>query len=116
MPSSSSSGMETTGVVIPRYEMVPGAILKAVEDAASVVQGSSDEGGEYFAMSLVESKLAAAVPDGAIITLPLTPPTDRQVIDFTYLAASKHVLSPLPYGHSTFTVCYGCFRTALTLA
>jgi hypothetical protein len=50
--------METTGFVIPRYEMVPGAILKAVEDATSVVPGSSDEGGEYFAMSLVESKLA----------------------------------------------------------
>jgi hypothetical protein len=25
-------------------------------------------------------------------------------------------VSPLPYGHSTFTVRYGCFRTALTLA
>jgi hypothetical protein len=25
-------------------------------------------------------------------------------------------MSPLPYGHSTFTVRYGCFRTALTLA
>jgi hypothetical protein len=26
------------------------------------------------------------------------------------------IVSPLPYGHSTFTVRYGCFRTALTLA
>jgi hypothetical protein len=84
MSSSSSSAMETTAVLIPRYEMVPGSILKPVEDAASVVQGSSDEGSEYLAMSLVESMLAAAVPDGSVIILPLTLPTDGQVIDFTY--------------------------------
>jgi hypothetical protein len=85
--------------------MVPVAILKAVEDAASVVQGSSDEGGEYFAMSLVESKLAAAVPDGSIIILPLTPPTDGQVIDFTYLAASKHMIHVLPQPLFTYGQC-----------
>jgi hypothetical protein len=28
----------------------------------------------------------------------------------------SRIVSPLPYGHSTFTVRYGCFRTALTFA
>lgn len=82
---------ETTGVIIPGHEMAPGAILKAVEDAASVVTGSTDEGGEYLSMSLVQSMLAADIPDASIIILPLTPPADGQVMDFTYLAASKHM-------------------------
>jgi hypothetical protein len=93
MPSGSltwslESATETTGALIPIYEMVPYAILKTVEDAASVVQGSFDEGGEYLAKFLVESKLVEAVPDGTIIILPLAPPTYGQVTDFTYLATN----------------------------
>jgi hypothetical protein len=70
-----ATARETTGVLIPSYEMVPGAILKAVEDASSIVAGATDEGGEYLSTSLVESMLAANVPDGSIVILPLTPPT-----------------------------------------
>jgi hypothetical protein len=69
--------------------MVPGAILKAVEDASSVCAGSSDEGGEYFAMSLVASMPAASVPDGSVIILPLTAPSDGERTVFSYLASSK---------------------------
>jgi hypothetical protein len=89
--SSVVMAMETTGVIIPSYEMARGAILKAVEDASSVVAGSTDEGGKHLSMSLVESMLAANVPDGSIIILLLMPPTEGQAMNFTYLAASKHM-------------------------
>jgi hypothetical protein len=71
--------------------MAPAAILKAVEEASSVVAGSIDEEGEYLSMSLVESMLAVNVPDGSIIILPLTPPTVGEVMNSTYVAASKHM-------------------------
>jgi hypothetical protein len=89
--SSGSSTSFLAGVLIPRYELAPGAILRAVENASSVVPGSSDEDGEYLAMSLVVSKPAADVPEGSIVILPLTPPSEGEVTDFSYLAASKHM-------------------------
>jgi hypothetical protein len=102
MSSASSSlslatARSTAGVLIPTYEMAPGAVLRAVEDASSVIAGSTDEGGEYLSMSLVESVSADRVPHGSIIILPLTPPTDGQTMDFTYLAASKHMFIEVHY-------------------
>jgi hypothetical protein len=61
--SSGSSTSFLTGVLISRYELAPRAILRAVENASSIVPDSSDEDGEYLAMSLVVSKPAADVPD-----------------------------------------------------
>jgi hypothetical protein len=87
----------TAGVIIPNYKMAPGTILRAVEDASSVIAGSTDEGGEYLSMSLVESASADRVPQGSIIILRLTPPTDGQTMDFTYLAASKHMFIKVNY-------------------
>jgi hypothetical protein len=69
--------------------MIPGAILKPVEDASSAGAGSSDEGGKYFAMSLVASMPASSVRDGSVIVLPVTAPSDGERTDFTYLASSK---------------------------
>jgi methylmalonyl-CoA mutase cobalamin-binding subunit len=76
IPSTSVvvSVRETTGVRLPSYDMAPGAMLRAVEDASSVIAGSTDERGEYLAMSLVEVMPAAGVSDGPVIILPLTSP------------------------------------------
>jgi hypothetical protein len=73
--SSLATARETTGILIPSYGIAPGAILKAAEEASSVVAGSTDEEGEYLSMSVVESMLVLNVPDGSIIILPMTPPT-----------------------------------------
>jgi hypothetical protein len=40
-------------------------------------------------MPLVASMPAASVPDGSVIVLPLTAPSDEECTDFTYLASSK---------------------------
>ena len=58
-------------------------------------------------MALVDSVSAAAVPNSAIIVLPLATPVEGAVLDFTYLAASDHMFvrvncRPQPrltYGH-----------------
>jgi hypothetical protein len=93
IPSTSVvvSVSETTGVRLPSYDMAPGAMLRAVEDASSVIAGSTDERGEYLAMSLVEVIPAAGVPDGSVIILPLTSPSEGELSNFTYLAASAHM-------------------------
>ena len=95
------------GFTMPVYDMAPGAILRAAENASSVQPGATDNAGEYMAMALVESVLAAAVPDSAVIILPLAEPVEGQILDFTYLAASSHMFvkincRPQPrltYGH-----------------
>lgn len=48
--------------------------------------GASDDAGEYFEMSLAASMLAGNLPGGSIIVLKLVEP-----LDFTYVAASKHM-------------------------
>ena len=110
---STSSSFATAPVraaaafALPVYDMAPGAILKAVENASSVVPGASDDAGEYMEMALVDSVPAAAVPNSAIIVLPLATPVEGAILDFTYLAASDHMFvrvncRPQPrltYGH-----------------
>ena len=76
---------------MPKYQTVPDLILKAVEYASSVVQESTDDDGEYLAMTLVHSVPAATVPEESIIILPLAVPSEGALLNFTYLAASKHV-------------------------
>jgi hypothetical protein len=45
---------------MPSYKMVPGAILKAVEDASSVVAGATNEGGDR-GPSTVDSKMSTTL-------------------------------------------------------
>lgn len=99
---------DTTGVIIPSHEMAPGAILRAVENASSVVSTTSNDAGEYWAMQLVASIPADAVPEGSIIILPLTDPFEGEPLDFTYLASSKHMFLRIlakPQPRLTYGLC-----------
>ena len=62
-----------------------------MEYASSVVQESTDDDGEYLAMTLMHSLPAATVPEESIIILPLVVPIEGVPLNFTYVAASKHV-------------------------
>jgi hypothetical protein len=42
-------------------------------------------------MSLAASMLAASVPDGSVDLLPLAMPLEGELLDFTYVPASKHL-------------------------
>ena len=86
---STSSVGATSGVVIPTYPLVIGALQRALEHAASVGEGHTDDDGEQFAMQMVRSIVATEVPSNAIIVVPLSPPHAEEVLDFTFLAASK---------------------------
>ena len=108
--SSSSTGVPARtalGVIMPVYDLAPGVVLKAVENASSVVQCATDDAGKYLAIAMVDSMLATAVPEGAIIVLPLTNLVEGNPMDFTYLAASQMMFvrlnfRPQPrltYGH-----------------
>ena len=96
-----------TTFAVPVYDMAPGAVLRAVENASSIVPGARDDAGEYMEMALVDLVPAAEVPDSAIIVIPLATPVEGEILDFTYLAASDHLFvrvncRPQPrltYGH-----------------
>ena len=76
---------------MPSYEMLPGMLLRAAENASSVVPGATDDAGEYLAMALIESIPAAMVPEASVIILPMVDPAEGEPLDFTYLASSKHL-------------------------
>ena len=81
------------GVYLPAYQSLEVALLQALEHASSVLPTSSDNEGEFYAMAMAHVLPAAAVPNEAIIVIPLTPPEDGQALDLTYLAASKSMFA-----------------------
>ena len=44
-----------SGVTLPRYAMLPGALLRAVEHASSTEASFSDDDGEFFAMAMADA-------------------------------------------------------------
>ena len=63
-----------SGVTLPRYAMLPGALLRAVEHASSTEASFSDDDGEFFAMAMADSVPAEEVPSNAIMILHLGTP------------------------------------------
>lgn len=58
--STSASSVETSGVVASGYPAATGALVRALEHAASIVAGYSDDEGEQFAMGMIFSVPAAS--------------------------------------------------------
>jgi hypothetical protein len=98
--SSSSSSSTVAGVCVPVYDLAPGRILRAVEHASSLANEYADDAGEFYSMAMAELLVAAEVPTGAIIVLPLFEPAEDQRIDFSFLASSSlmYLLSRLSLG------------------
>jgi hypothetical protein len=71
-----------------------------------VVAASSDDGGETFALFATVVP-AESVPDGSIMIIPLTPPSEEDILNFIYLAREKSMFVKLhetprernTYGH-----------------
>ena len=78
-----------TGVQLPSYPLAPGSLLHALEHTSTVVSSSTDDDGEFFAMSLAEVTSAAEVESNAMIVVPLNEPLVDQQLDFTYAAGSS---------------------------
>ena len=63
--------------------------MRALEHAASIVAGYSDDKGEQFAMQMIFSVPVAEVPVNSVVVIPLNTPKTDEVLNFTFLAASK---------------------------
>ena len=87
--SATASSVETGGVAIPAYPLATGAMLRALEHAASIVAGHTDDEGEYYAMQMVSSVPAADVPANSVVVVPLDAPQADGLLNFTFLASCK---------------------------
>ena len=110
--STTASSVEIGGVTIPAYPLASGAMLRALEHAASVVAGHTDDDGECFAMQMASSVPAADVPANSVVVIPLDAPQADVVMDFTFLASCKCMFfrvhekpqTRMTYGHcASFT-------------
>ena len=111
--SATASSVETGGVTIPAYPLANGEMMRALEHAASIVAGHTDDDGEYYAMQMVTSVPAADVPANSVVVIPLDAPQGDQVLNFTFLASCKSMFfqvhekpqTRMTYGHcSNFSV------------
>ena len=104
---ATSSTRAVSGVVLPTYPLVEGDLMRALENAAAVRAGQTDDEGEQYAMEMVKSITAAEVPVNSMIVIPLSAPRAEEVLDFTYLASSKSMYfqihekpqNRMTYGH-----------------
>lgn len=80
------SSVIESGVHLPVYESITGDLLRQLEHASSVEPTSTDDEGEAYALFAAKCR-ANAVPDGSIVIVPLTPPTESDVLDFTFMAS-----------------------------
>ena len=105
--SATTSSVETGGVIIPAYPLASGAMSRALENAASIVAGHTDDAGEYYAMQMATSVPAVDVPANSVVVIPLDTPRADQVLDFTFLASCKSMFfqvhekpqARMTYGH-----------------
>ena len=60
--SNTAFSVQTGGVVIPAYQAATGALVRALENVASIVAGHTDDNGEQYAMQISFSVPVADVP------------------------------------------------------
>ena len=105
--SATASSVETSGVILPAYAQVTGPLMRALEHAASIVAGYSDDDGEQYAMQMVLSIPAAEVPSNSVVVIPLDAPQAEEALNFTFLARCKSMFfqvhekpqTRMTYGH-----------------
>ena len=93
--------------MIPAYGLASGALLHAIENAASVVAGHTDDDGEQYAMQMAFSVPAADVPANSVVVIPLDAPQVDETVNFTFLARCKSMYlqvherpqTRMTYGH-----------------
>jgi hypothetical protein len=78
----------TNGVFLPNFPLAAGDLLRAIENAGSVVATSTDDAGEYYAMAMAAVVPTAELLEGAIIVIPLTSPRADEALDFTFVAGA----------------------------
>ena len=75
--------------MIPAYPLATGAMTRALENAASIVAGHTNDEGDYYTMKMATSVRAADVSANSVLVIPLDAPRAEQLLNFTFLAACK---------------------------
>jgi hypothetical protein len=83
-----ASALVEPGVHLPVYESITGNLLRQFEHASSISSASTDDEGEMYALFAAMIP-AEGVPDGSIMIIPLSPPSEEDTLDFTFLAGRK---------------------------
>ena len=91
--SITASSVQTGGVVIPAYQAATGALVRALENVASIVAGNTDDNDEQYAMQMAFSVPAADVPASAIVVIPQDAPKADEVFGFTFIASCKSIVA-----------------------
>ena len=94
--------------MIPAYPLATGAMMHALENAAPIVAGHTDDEGEYYAMQMAASVPAADVPANSVVVIPLDKPREDQALIFTFLASCKSMLFQVhekPHARMTYGHC-----------
>jgi hypothetical protein len=105
---NASNGSTANGVFLPNFPLATGDLLRAIEHSGSVVQASSDEAGEYYAMAMASVKPADEVVESAIIVIPLTSPRAGEILDLSFVAAADCMyfqLHQVPQPRCTYGHC-----------
>jgi hypothetical protein len=76
------------GVRLPVYEAITGNLLRQFEHASSISSTSTYDEGEMYALFAAMIP-AEGVPDGSIMIIPLSSPSEEDSLDFTFLASRK---------------------------
>ena len=94
--------------MIPAYPLATGAMMHALENAASIVAGHTDDEGEYYAMQMATSVPAADVPANSVVMIPLDKPLENQALNFSFLASCKSMFFQVhekPHARMTYGHC-----------
>lgn len=107
--NSSTNSLNDIGVLrLPTHELLPGVLLKAVEDADLLVATSTGEDGEYFGMQLARNVAVADIAPDSVIMLPLFVTADAVPLDFDSMAAGPRIYLKLvgpPQRIMSYAIC-----------
>ena len=107
--NSSTNSLNDIGVLrLPTHKLLPGVLLKAVEDADLLVATSTGEDGEYFGMQLARNVAVADIAPDSVIMLPLFVTADAVPLDFDSMAAGPRIYLKLvgpPQRIMSYAIC-----------
>lgn len=109
----STSAINVTGVQLPTFPMVSGELARLIDISGAISPTSTEESGEYYAMSFVQVLPAELVLVDSIMVIPLVEAPDEVAFDFTFLATAPLMfilLHETPQPLRTYGRCVGYMR------
>ena len=74
---------------LPVFPLASGEIARLIELSGTLLPTSTDDFGEYFAMSLIRSTPSGDMQPDSTIAIPVAEAGEEEVFDFTFVAKSR---------------------------